>query len=172
LVLFNAVGGLYFHHRGRLTCAAMMVYLFQTGSTGKILLENTFYNLDYAYKLAYLPIYLDLKTTFASPIDKLKLTMDVGIGPNFTQLRSYDETPLLNITLPDNAYTSQVKTHLSTTVGTGVQLHVLPNDGWLEVAYRFFYLGSTKFKSYNPEYLSRLNTGTIYANAVVIAAHV
>ena len=145
-----------------------LYYLPGTVTGGGIKIENVLPNLEYKYTTSFLPLYANLKANIATKYDKTKLTLDFGIGPDFMRFSNYREQPLTAATIPNNFFPNQSTTTLATLFGVGFRSDQLPGDGSLEVAYRFFYLGSPEFSPNNSQVLNNFKTGAIYANAITL----
>lgn len=137
-------------------------YLGRTSSNGYIVQEHQFTNLNYHYRIRNIPIFLAVKTVMNTPHDKIKLAVDLGVGPNFMRVSNYYEEALNDYTIPDNAFSAQNNVTFSTTVGASVRF-----QHSIELGYRFFYLGQGQFNKKNEQVISTLNTGNVYANAFV-----
>lgn len=160
--------------KGKTTTQAgvQLYYLAQSHVAGQVLLENAFNDVNYQYGMSYLPLYLNLKANVKSNKDWLSFVFDAGVGPDFITMNQYHETALSSGTIPDLAYNGQSDTSVSVTLGAGARLSKLPKNGWLEVGYRFFYLGDAKFSPSNALYLTDLDAGSMFANAFVMSIHV
>lgn len=55
----------------------------------------------------------------------------------------------------------------SATVGFGVKMNYVFGPAPLECGYRFFYLGQGKLEASSNQALNTLNTGSVYANALL-----
>jgi hypothetical protein len=142
-------------------------FLGQTSVSGYIEEEHMFTNLSYRYKLQNIPVYLDAKTVVDTNFDKIKLAIDVGIGPNFMSASRYFETALTPFTIPDNAFSSRNNVAFSATVGASLRFNNVIGQLPIELGYRFFYLGQGRFKVNNEQVLNSVKTGENYANALV-----
>ncbi len=142
-------------------------YLGKTSVNGNIIQENLFTNLAYRYDISNLPIYAAAKATIPTKNSRVAATLDAGIGPNFITTRNYRDSPLDNITLPDNAFSEHTQTTFSATAGIGVKINRVFGEHPLECAYRFFYLGQGQLAKNNSQLLNTLNTGNTYANALL-----
>ena len=143
-------------------------YLAKTEVSGTITQENTFTNLSYRYYISHLPIYLFAKGFVLTNYNKLAITFDLGIGPNFMNTNQYHDYPLDSVTLPDNAYRgnfSQVT--LSEMAGVGLRLD-MTNRVQMEVGYRYFNLGEGTFNPRTNQILNHLKTGNSTAHAIII----
>lgn len=145
-------------------------YFFETNYQGDIIQEQMFHNLSYSYDVNHLPVYLALKGIFNHEDERLGLTFDVGIGPNFIRTSDYQEQPLDNITIPDNAFSGKTTTQLSAMAGVGIIVYDVVASVDLELGYRFFYLGEGEFNAQNPAYENELKTGALNANAIILSA--
>jgi len=141
-------------------------YLEKTLTKGNVIQENLFTNLAYQYNLTHFPVYVMAKSTFLA-FSKYALTLDAGIGPNFIVANGFKENSLDGQTIPDHIFSSHRSSTLSTTAGIGVKINQFFGELPLECGYRFFYLGRTNFLKANNQVLNTLETGNIYANAIL-----
>src|SRR5207253_2851898 len=58
-------------------------YFAHTYVQGDVIQEDMFTNLSYHYSLSNYPIYLTAKALINTNDDTRKITLDIGIGPNF-----------------------------------------------------------------------------------------
>ena len=142
-------------------------YLAKTTVTGNVIQENLFTNLSYQYNLTHYPIYAIAKSTIQTNSTKYALTIDAGIGPNFMRTTGFKEDSLDGITIPDNIFSSHTSTTFSATAGLGVKINRAFGPTPLECGYRFFYLGQGNFNMTTNQVLNTLNTGSVYANAII-----
>ena len=171
----NALVGLGYYLDGK-SCARFdflyglnAFYLFQTKVQGDITQENLYTNLAYEYNVSQVPIYVDVKGIYKyNP--RVGLTLDLGIGPNVIMTRNYQDTSLDGgITLPDRAFHGSTVTRFSASAGVGIQINNAINGVPLECGYRFFYLGKGGLTKSSNQIINNLETGTIYANALLCA---
>lgn len=142
-------------------------FLGQTSVRGYIIQEDEFVNLSYRYKVQHIPLYFVAKTVLDTKVEKLKLAVDAGIGPNFMSASHYREQALASFVVPDQAFSGRSNTTFSTTVGASLRFMSAPDSIPLECGYRFFYLGQGKFHTSNEQILNTVKTGDNYANAFV-----
>ena len=148
-------------------------YLAPTQVSGTIVQEDLFTNLAYRYEIRHIPLYAAAKARVKTPSEKVSLTFDAGIGPNFLKTNHYNDWSIDNgITLPDHAFYGKSKTVFSATAGIGVQFNNLFGAVPIEVGYRFFYLGQGDFNRRTDQILTILKTGNNYANALVVSLKV
>jgi len=149
-------------------------YLGKTQVAGVVVQENTFANLSYKYKITHTPIYFLAKST-TEPFHskKMALVIDAGLGSNFMKTGDFSESSLDGgNTLPDNPFSGRTTATLSAMIGVSLKLnHVLGNEP-LECGYRFFYLGQGRFNKNTNQLLNTLNTGYIYANALMCSVSI
>jgi hypothetical protein len=146
-------------------------YLANTKVKGKVIQEDQFANLSYQYRLTHFPIYADVKL-ISSIWKKADLTVDLGVGPNFIRAYHFSETSLDDgMTIPDDIFSGQNSTTFSVTAGLGIRFNHLLKSVPLELSYRFFYLGQSKFHSHSDQVLNSLNTGNNYANALILSVY-
>jgi hypothetical protein len=145
-------------------------YLPHTDVRGNVIQEQLFTNLSYRYSMSNFPVYVAAKTFITNPSDKYNVTLDVGIGPNFIRTSEFREYSLDGgVTIPDNAFSGQTRAVFSATLGIGVKFNHVFGRVPLEVGYRFFYLGQGSFDKRSSQFTNTLNTGSNYANALVLA---
>ena len=146
-------------------------YLPKTGVTGTVIQEDLFGNLSYHYDIKQYPLYAVAKSIIDTPSPNRKLTLDVGIGPNFIVTSHLQERSIPNNnetnTIPDNIFSGKTTTAFSAMLGAGIQLNHFFGNAPLECGYRFFYLGQGKMNRINDQVINTLQTGTLYANAVM-----
>lgn len=143
-------------------------YLANATVKGDVYQERMFKNLSYRYHVSNLPIYAAAKGSIPIKENRYAITLDAGIGPNVMKIGGFEETPLDNITLPDNIFASHTSTVLSATAGVGFKVNqVFGRAASLECGYRFFYLGQGRLAVANSQVGSALMTGQNYANAMV-----
>lgn len=146
-------------------------YLANTKVKGKIIQEDQFANLSYQYRLTHFPIYVDVKL-ISSIWKKADLTVDLGVGPNFIRANHFSETSLDDgMTIPDDIFSGQNSATFSATAGLGIRFNHLLISVPLELSYRFFYLGQSKFHPRSDQVLNSLNTGNNYANALILSVY-
>lgn len=146
-------------------------YLLNTVS-GTIKQEQIFTNLAYSYKVKHAPLYALVKLYVSTPLDKIALTIDAGLGPNFMKTDNYKDWPLDPIICPDNAFSGRTKTVLSAMAGFGLRLPPLSKLSSIELGYRYFYLGQGDFNARTNQILNTLNTGTNTAHALILTASI
>ncbi|MFI4962747.1 MAG: hypothetical protein ACHP6H_02705, partial [Legionellales bacterium] len=143
-------------------------YLLQTSVNGQIIQEHQFANLAYQYNMTHLPVYALGKATINNASDKLALTFNAGIGPNFIKTSGYKEWAVNGSrTLPDHAFSGTSRAVFSATAGIGVRINQAFGNIPLECGYQFFYLGHGTFNARSDQWLNTLNTGDVYAQALV-----
>lgn len=143
-------------------------YLSPTSVDGTVLQENQFINLNYSYDVTHVPVYAMVKTALLAS-STVPVMLNAGIGPNFQIIRSYQETPLDGITIPDNAFKGDTKATFSATAGVSASLGSVLGKG-VECGYQFMYLGNGQLKSNNTQILDNMKTGSAYANVGFCAA--
>lgn len=156
-------------------------YLPKTSVFGYVLQEELFTNLSYGYYVTHFPVYAALEATtdlsrmpmpFLSKLPG-KLTVDVGIGPNFMKTAGFIEHSIDGgITIPDDAFGNRSTTTFTVTAGASVIVPNVFGAMSLECGYRFFYLGDSHLRRVNDQILNALKTGDIYANAVVVGVRI
>ena len=144
-------------------------FLGKTSVGGTVTQENLFTNLAYGYNVTNYPLYVMAKSTFQTPSPNHNLTLDLGIGPNFMTTGNFQEQSLGADTIPDQIFTGTTTTTFAATVGVGVKFKQFFGKVPLECGYRFFYLGTGNFNALNNQVVNNLNTGPVYANAVMCA---
>lgn len=138
--------------------------------TGTIIQEHLFPNLAYSYKVNHFPLYATAKLHVKIPLDKMALTLDAGLGPNFMKTSSYKDWPLDPIILRDNAFSGHTSNVLSTMAGFGLRLPPIAVLSSFEFGYRYFYLGQGDFNSRTNQILNTLKTGKITSHAFILTA--
>jgi hypothetical protein len=141
-------------------------YLAQTQVHGTIDQELLYTNLGYSYKVSHLPVYATAKATIKTHSEKLAVTLDAGVGPNFIKTSQYHDW-ILNNTLHDYSFLGRSNVTFSAMAGIGLKLSPLLGQLPLECGYRFFYLGHGGFNSRTDQILNTLKTGNNYAQALV-----
>jgi opacity protein-like surface antigen len=145
-------------------------YLPRTSVAGNVVQEGLFTNLSYGYQTTHYPVYAIAKSTVYLNSAGRALTVDAGIGPNFMKTSGFNEHSLDGgVTLPDTMFSGRTTTTFSATAGLGFKLNPSLTKAPVECGYRFFYLGKGSFNTLNNQVLDTLNTGTVYANAVMCA---
>ena len=144
-------------------------YLAKTGVSGKVVQESLFTNLAYGYHITHIPLYAMAKSTIDLKSPRYALTVDAGIGPNFMSTSGFHETSLGDGTLPDYIFSGHTTANFSATAGVGIKFQHAFREVPLECGYRFFYLGQGNFNVLSNQVNTRLNTGTVYANALLCA---
>ena len=146
-------------------------YLAKTKVSGTITQEHLFTNLAFNYYVDHMPLYAVVKALVRTNCDKLSVTVDAGVGPNFMETTQYTDMPLNSFTLPENAFRGHSNVVFSAMAGIGVRYNVM-NTVPVEIGYRFFYLGQGYLNQNNTAVLNQLHTGTNYAQAVVMTVSV
>lgn len=143
-------------------------YLPKTGVAGTVVQESLFANLAYGYHLTHHPLYAMAKSTIDLNSTHHALTIDLGIGPNFMNATGFHEASLDGgVTLPDYIFSRRATTTFSATAGLGVKFNQVFGEAPLECGYRFFYLGQGNLNTLTDQVITRLSTGTAYANALL-----
>lgn len=137
-----------------------------TSASGTIIQEFAFTNLAYKYNVSHTPVYAMAKALFNLPYERLGLTIDAGIGPNFMRTSEYRDSALNSVAHPDHLFKGHSNTTFSATAGLGLRFK-LTEQLPLEVGYRFYYLGQGYLTPRSNQVLNNLKTGTNYANAIV-----
>lgn len=144
-------------------------YLANTKVSGTIYQELLFENLAYVYEVSHIPLYAEAKANIKTNYERLAVTLNAGIGPNFIQTSNYTDSSLDGgITQPDNAFTSHSSVAFSATAGIGLKF--VPKgiiSTPLECGYRFFFLGQGHLNGRSDQILDDLQTGNSYAHALV-----
>lgn len=144
-------------------------YLPKTAVAGTVLQENLYSNLSYAYHVTNYPLYAVAKSTGVTPVLGTRLTVNVGIGPNFMTTSNFNERSLLSgstVAIPDHIFTGKTTTTFSATAGAGLRWDNFMGQVPLECGYQFYYLGQGGLNIVNNQVQNALKTGTLYANAV------
>lgn len=150
-----------------------LFYLDKTRVSGTIDQELLFTNLAYSYGVSHLPVYATAKAHINTNSEKLAVTLDAGIGPNFMKTNDYSDWSIDGgVTLPDHAFLSNSQVTLSAMAGIGLKLTNSLNQASLECGYRFFYLGEGDFNPRTNQILNDLKTGNNYANAILCSVTV
>lgn len=165
--LINGKDRSSFNGDSKLSYGLNFFYLPKTGVSGTVVQENLFSNLSYGYNISHYPLYAVAKSTINLNAQPIALTIDAGIGPNFMRLSQFHETSLDGITIPEAIFSSRTNTVFSATAGLGIKFNHLFGERPLECGYRFFYLGQGSFNIINNQVTTALNTGNVYANALV-----
>ncbi|BCA94592.1 hypothetical protein TUM19329_09530 [Legionella antarctica] len=143
-------------------------YLAKTKVSGTIDQELLFTNLAYNYQVMHLPVYALTKAELPTKSDKLAVTFDAGVGPNFMSTSNYHDWSLDGgMTLPDNAFLGRSKVTLSAMAGIGLKFTPTTGHAPFECGYRFFYLGEGDFNARTNQIRNTLKTGTNYAQALI-----
>ena len=142
-------------------------YLPGTHVNGDIVEEDSFTNLSYSYNIRHVPLYLAAKALINTTQDKLNVTLDVGIGPNFMQTNHYKELPEVDYITPNDSFSSHNSVAFTAMAGIGLRLNNVFGHSPLECGYRFFYLGQGQLAINNDQIINTLKTGNNYANAVL-----
>ena len=143
-------------------------YLANTSVSGNVVQENLFTNLSYSYDLAHYPIYAAAESTFKISDSKFSVTTLAGIGVNFMRAHHFKEHALNEYTIPDHIFSSHNTPTFSATAGLGVRNYIW-NRLFLELGYRFFYLGQGSFNKTSSLVQDRLSTGNCYGNSLVVS---
>jgi hypothetical protein len=173
---FSGLVGLGYYLSGQAYSAYEMHYginlffLPKTAAEGHIVQEGLFTNLAYHYTVRHYPLYAMAKSTMYTPSNTYALTLDAGIGPNFTKADNLDTSSLDGSTsIPETLFFSHSNTTLAATAGIGIKKENAFGNAPLECGYRFMYLGKNNFVSANSQVPGKLYTGTMYANAILCA---
>lgn len=136
---------------------------------GGILQEKTFSNLSYRYSISNFPVYLATKGLLNSEI--CDVTVDFGMGVNFIKIGNYSESSSDNgVTAPNNSFSGGTRAAFSVMAGAGLRFSNVIGTMPLEVGYRFFYFGKSHLDQTSSEITNALETGNIYAHALMISA--
>jgi opacity protein-like surface antigen len=147
-------------------------YLAQTKVSGKITQELAFTNLAYDYYLTNIPVYAFAKATVNTPYNDLAVTLDVGLGPNYSKMAQYKDTSLDGITQPDQSFSGDNTRYVfSAMAGIGLKLKVFKQVP-LELGYRFFYLGKNHLDPRTTQVLNTLQSGNNYAQALMLTVYI
>lgn len=155
-----------------LTYGLNVFYLAETEVKGNVIQEDMFENLSYQYQVSNLPIYFAVKALINTNANWPKVNLDLGIGPNIIFSRSFQESSLDGITLPDHAFNSNTTAAFSATLGAGLVFEHVWCSIPVEIDYRFFYLGEGRFDKASSQLSSDLRTGHSYANALILSASI
>lgn len=136
-------------------------YIARSDVSGEIYQATLFNNLGYKYQLQNTALYL-LGRAQPTP----KLSVDVGIGPNYSVISNYSEWLINPSSATDDAFGGNKTIKLSATLGVDVYEQSLFGKAAMRCGYRFFYLGSNALARNNNQYLTHLSTGHNYANAL------
>lgn len=145
-------------------------YLGPTKVSGTVIQEDLFTNLSYHYSRTNYPIYFAIKALFPC-FACSDLVLDLGIGPNIVHTDSFKERSIDGgITEPDRRiFSGKTGVAFSASAGLGWRLNNVIGNHFIEVDYRFFYLGQGELKKVNGQVQSNLKTGNSYANALFIS---
>ena len=143
-------------------------YLANTSVSGNVVQENLFTNLSYSYDLAHYPIYAAAESTFRVTNSTFSITTFAGLGVNFMWARNFKEHALNEFTIPDDIFSSHNTPNFSATAGVGFRSCVWRRL-FLELGYRFFYLGQGSFDKTSSLVQDRLSTGNCYGNSLVLS---
>jgi hypothetical protein len=153
---------------GQMAYGLNFFYLAPTAVTGTVMQEQLYTNLSFRYNVTNYPLYAAAKATINTKSPQYAVTLDGGIGPNFVHTSGFAEYPLDGITIPDHIFSGKSSTQFTATVGAGIKVNHFFGNAPLECGYRFFYLGQgANFNALTNQVLNTLNTGTMYANAVL-----
>jgi hypothetical protein len=143
-------------------------YLPKTSVSGTVIQEGLYTNLSYGYNVTHYPVFAVAKSTIDLNASPYAVTIDAGIGPNFMNTSGFQEQSLDNgITIPDSIFSGRTTTTFSATAGLGIKFKHVFGERPLECGYRFFYLGQGHFNALTNQVVNTLNTGTVYANALM-----
>lgn len=144
-------------------------YLPTAHVQGEITQEFLYSNLAYNYGVNHFPIYAEMKADIKTHTDKMNVTLNAGIGPNFMSTTGYNDWSIDDgETYPDHAFNGRTTTQFSATAGIGLKMNHLLGNFPVEIGYRFFYLGSGSLKRRTTQLLNELQTGTDYAQSIVL----
>ncbi|MDX2347162.1 MAG: hypothetical protein QNK11_09860 [Legionella sp.] len=147
-----------------------LFFLPKTSAYGQIVQEDLFANLSYQYSVTHYPMYFIAKSIFQPLANEYALTLDAGVGPNFTKAAYFEEASLdSGITIPQRTFLSRSDTTFAATAGIGIKKENVFGHAPLECGYRFMYLGKNYLTPSGSQILSKLYTGTMYANAILCA---
>ena len=147
-------------------------YFAPTAVQGNITQEKMFTNLSYRYSTSHYPVYLAAKRVLKTN-SFCDVTLDFGLGANIIQTYGYKENSLDNgVTIPDNSFSGTTRAAFSVTAGAGMLFNNVVGSLPLEVSYRFFYLGKSHLRPNNSQILDSLQTGNIYANALMVSLRI
>lgn len=143
-------------------------YLPKAAAAGTVIQEGYFANLSYGYRITHYPVYALGKSTIHLNSTGQAITLDTGIGPNFMRVYGFREYSLDGgLTIPNNDFKPNTSATLSVTAGISISPDKAFAKSLFACGYRFFYLGKGRFATHSDQLLSSLNTGHVYANAVV-----
>lgn len=143
-------------------------YLANTSVSGDVEQENLFTNLSYSYELAHYPIYASVESRFKIRNSKFSVTTLIGLGVNFIWAHKFKEHPLNEFTIADNIFASHTSASFSATGGLGFRNYIW-HRLFLELGYRFFYLGQGGFDKTSSLIRDRLSTGNCYGNSLILS---
>lgn len=134
-------------------------YQGKNNTAGLIFIERAFPNLDYLYQTKNIPFYAALKAKWQGQDEVSSLVFNLGLGPNFVKTKGYYERSLDDgVTIPNQAFSGQSRTHFSAMAGLGLQFKIPNNKFAFEIGYKYFYLGEGALKP-RPGFLNSLTTG-------------
>jgi len=143
-------------------------YLPNVSVSGDVIQENLFANLSYGYGITHYPLYAIAKSTMDLNAERYALTVDGGAGFNFMNTSGFHEASIdSHVTMPDHIFSGKTTTTFSATAGVGIKFNNVFGRAPLECGYRFFYLGQGNFNVLANQVITILNTGPVYANAVI-----
>lgn len=137
--------------------------------SGDVLQETVFNNLSYSYNISNYPLYFTAKPIIDTSNPDVKITMNVGIGPNFMQTNHFTEKSQPGgdaVSIPDQFWGNSVTTAFSAMAGAGIQLDHVFGKAPLECGYKFFFLGQGHFNTMNDQVRNSFKTGNVYTNAL------
>jgi hypothetical protein len=146
----NVVVGLVYYFTGQHSAQLDSSYginalnLAHTRVSGGITQYHSLTNLAYRYDISHLPVYAMAKLNIHLNSDRYSFTVDAGIRPDFLKTSHYQDSPLDNMTLPDNAFAAHTDTMFSATLELGVKADHVLGQLPLECGFLFFYLGQGK----------------------------
>ena len=143
-------------------------YLANTPVNGNVVQENLFTNLSYSYDLAHYPIYVAAESTFLFRNSRFAITTLAGLGVNFMWAHNFKEYALNEFSIPDHLFSSHSTPTFSATAGLGFRNYVW-RQLFLELGYRFFYLGQGSFDTTSSLVQDRLSTGSCYGNSLMLS---
>jgi hypothetical protein len=169
----NVVGGMGYYVDGqetkwmRLSYGINAFYLAPTKVIGTVPFEPPPEPpLSIYYTTTSMPIYLATKALINNSYsNKYNMVIDLGIGPNF--LTTSDVKPTSPNPLLTTTHGGATAVTLSAMAGIGLRVNHVFGQNSLECGYRFFYLGQGKFNNVDSDVTSTLQTGDVYANAVL-----
>ncbi len=121
----------------QLTYGINAFYFTKTTVKGLIFQELLYSNLSYRYKVQHAPLYFATKTILKNNLQRYNVILDAGIGPNFMRISGYEDPPLNEYSLPDNAFSAHNNVTFSAMAGIGIRFNNTNNIP-LECGYRFF----------------------------------